>query len=223
MKNIIIFGAGLHSLTCIDAIEQQQRFKIIGIIDSQKEIGSSHEGYPVLGRQEDLVSIARKHSVTAGFIAIGDNWARKSISNEVLKLLPKFNFVNVIHPTAVFGKNVKLGKGTFVGAQCFISSHSKIGDYCLIHQKATLGLHNLIEDFSSISVGSITGGKVTVRKYSAITLGVIIHSRLEVGPHTVVGSGSIVTKSLPSMSICLGQPARVVRSRKEGEPYLKSG
>ena len=222
MKDILLFGAGLHSLTCIDAIEQQQECRIIGIIDSKREIGSSYDGYEILGRQENVVAIAEKYAVKSGFVAIGDNWARKCVSEEVLKLIPDFDFVNVIHPTAVFGKEIKLGRGIFIGAQSFISSYSKIGNSCLIHQKTLLGLHNLMEDFSSVSVGSIVGGKVTIRECSALTLGVIVHSRLEIGPNTVVGSGAIVTKSLPSMSVCLGQPARVVRSRKEGEPYFKS-
>jgi acetyltransferase-like isoleucine patch superfamily enzyme len=79
----------------------------------------------------------------------------------------------------------------------------------------------VVEDFASISAGSITGGYVRIGKHSAITLGVTIMDRLEIGENTVVGSGSLVTKSLPSNVLAYGNPAKVVRERAKGEKFLK--
>ncbi|MEJ2595349.1 MAG: NeuD/PglB/VioB family sugar acetyltransferase [bacterium] len=222
-QKIFLFGAGLHAQTCIDALEKQGKYQLVGLIDSVKQIGSLVDGYPVLGRMDDLADLASQHNTQTGMIAIGDNWVRYKLHKEIEACLPGFEFVNIIHPTAVFGKAVILGKGIFIGAQAFISSHTTIGEFCLVHQKVHLGLHNQLSDFVSISAGSLTGGMVTIGDYSAITLGVVVHDRLNIGSHTLVGSGSLVTSHLPDSVVAFGSPAKIIRQRKAGDPYLKNG
>ena len=36
MKKIILVGAGGHALSCIDVIEAEKKYKIIGLIDNKK-------------------------------------------------------------------------------------------------------------------------------------------------------------------------------------------
>jgi sugar O-acyltransferase (sialic acid O-acetyltransferase NeuD family) len=221
-QKIFLFGAGQHAHTCVDVLEKQGTFMLVGYIDSVKDIGSKTGGYPVLGRLEDLKTLAAEYETSAGFIAIGDNFSMKKVHEKILKQLPDFEFVNLIHPSALFGQEVLLGKGVLIGAQSFISSHTKLGDFCLVHQQTQLGLNNIFEEYASISLGSITGGKVKVGTCSAITLGVIVQDRLNIGPHTVVGSGSLVLHDLPDHVVAYGSPARIVRKRVDGEPYLKT-
>ena len=38
MKKLYLFGGGGHSLSCIDVIEKQKKFKIKGIIDKKFKI-----------------------------------------------------------------------------------------------------------------------------------------------------------------------------------------
>lgn len=223
VKKIFLFGGGLHSQTCIDAIEQQGKYQLVGIIDSIKEKGTFVDGYKVLGRLDDLSDLIKEYDTHSGFIGIGTNWVRKKLSKEINKLVPTFEFVNIIHPTATFGKNVLLGKGILIGALTFISSSCIIGNFCLLHQKSHLGLHNHIGDYASVSLGSIIGGKVKIGMCSAITIGVVIHDRINIGSNSVIGSGSLVLKDIPDNVVCYGQPAKIIRNRKENEPYLRSG
>ena len=44
-----------------------------------------------------------------------------------------------------------------------------------------------------------------------IGAGVIILPGVEIGDNVVIGAGSVVTKSIPSDSLALGNPCRVVR------------
>ena len=37
MKKIILIGAGGHCMSCVDVIELQHKFKIVGLIDNKKE------------------------------------------------------------------------------------------------------------------------------------------------------------------------------------------
>ena len=221
IQKIFLFGAGFHGQTCIDIIEKQGKYKIIGIIDSLKEIGSFVDGYEVLGRMENLPALVKTYKTKTGFIGIGDNWIRKRISEDIYKREPAFEFVNIIHPSAIFGKNVTLGKGILIGADTFISSSCKLGDFCFLHHKAMLGLHNHLADFSSVSLGSLTGGKVSIGSCSAITLRVVVMDRINIGTSTIVGLGSVVVKDLPDFVVAYGNPAKIIRNRKADDAYLQ--
>ena len=45
----------------IDVIEQEAQFKIAGIIDKPELLGSNILGYPVIGTDSDLESLANKY------------------------------------------------------------------------------------------------------------------------------------------------------------------
>lgn len=222
-KRIFLFGGGLHSLSCIDIIEKQEKFELAGIIDSEKEIGSQIDEYKIIGRIEDLPELLNIYQVKAGFISVGDNWVRKKIYEQILWCCPDFKFVNLIHPSAVLGKHVKIGKGVFVGAQAFISSDCRVDDFVLLHQKAHIGLLNHAKNFSSISLGSLTGGRVSIGEFTAVTIGVVVADRVSIGQHTVIGAGSLVVRDVPGYVTAYGNPVTIVRKRKEGDTYLKSG
>ena len=38
-SEIILIGAGGHAISCIDIIEQQDKFKIAGLIGNEEELG----------------------------------------------------------------------------------------------------------------------------------------------------------------------------------------
>jgi FlaA1/EpsC-like NDP-sugar epimerase len=57
MKRILLFGGGNQVHYTIDIIEKENKYEVVGIIDSVHEIGTERYGYKVLGRQGDLKSI----------------------------------------------------------------------------------------------------------------------------------------------------------------------
>lgn len=222
MKNLVIFGGGLHANVCIDIFEKSEDYNIVGIIDSQAEIGAMLHGYPVIGRQEDLVALIALHQIAAGFITLGDNYDRKLVRDLIISLVPDFQFVNAVHPSVIIGRNVKLGVGIALLAKVAVGSGADIQDFCILNTGAQLDHDCYMGEFSHLSGGSITGGKVRIGKFSAITLGVVIIDRVSIGENTVVGSGSVVMHDLPDNVLAYGTPARVVKSREPGEKFLKS-
>jgi sugar O-acyltransferase (sialic acid O-acetyltransferase NeuD family) len=221
MKNIILFGAGNQAHYTIDIIEKENKYNIIGVIDSVHEIGTFRFGYEVLGRVDDLISIQQKYNIEGGIISIGDNWSRYAVYNQIIKLVPNFKFVNAIHPSVIIGNTTKLGSGIVAMAGCIFNPLATIGNFTFFATGAQVEHDNVIHDFSSISAGSITGGYVILGKFSAITLGVTVLDRIEIGENTVVGAGSLVTKSLPDNVLAYGAPAQIIRSRKQFEKFLK--
>jgi sugar O-acyltransferase (sialic acid O-acetyltransferase NeuD family) len=222
MENIVLFGGGLQASYCIDIVKKENKYNIVGIIDSLREIGSELYGYPVIGRQEQIKELIKKYDIYGGLITIGDNWSRKIVYESITNQIHDFRFVNAIHPSTIIGMNVEFGVGVVTMAGCIINPNCKVGNFCFFATGAQLEHNCTIQDFASISAGSITGGKVTIGKYTAITLGVVIMDRLNIGENTVVGSGSLVTKDLPDNVLAYGNPARIIRQRKPGEKFLKS-
>lgn len=222
MENLVLFGGGLHANVCIDIFEKDGKYNIVGIIDSIAEIGSSMFGYPVIGRQEDIIELIETYRIAVGFITIGDNYARKFVRDIIISLVPDLLFVNAIHPSVSIGRNVKLGIGIVMMANVVVNPDSEIEDFCILNTGAQLEHNCYMGEFSHLSAGSITGGKVTIGKFSAITLGVTIIDRVSIGENTVVGSGSVVLKDLPDNVLAYGNPAVIIRPRKAGEKFLKS-
>lgn len=222
MENIVLFGGGLHANVCIDIIEKESRYKIIGIIDSIAEIGTDMFGYTVIGRQEEIITLKEKYDIKGGLITIGDNYARCYVRDFILSEIPDFKFINAIHPTVPIGRNVKIGVGNVIMAGAIINPDTEIEDFCIINTGAQLEHNCFMGSFSHLSAGSITGGKVRIGRFSAITLNVTILDRLNIGENTVVGSGSVVLKDLPDNVLAYGNPAKIIRTRKPGEKFLKS-
>jgi sugar O-acyltransferase (sialic acid O-acetyltransferase NeuD family) len=222
MENIVLFGGGLHANVCIDIIEKESKYKIVGIIDSVADVGTTMFGYPVIGKQEDIVELQIEYNIKGGLITIGDNYARCFVRDFIVSKAPEFKFVNAIHPTVSIGRNVKIGIGNVIMAGAIINPDSEIEDFCILNTGAQLEHNCFMGEFSHLSAGSITGGKVRIGKFSAITLNVTIIDRLNIGENTVIGSGSVVLKDLPDNVLAYGNPAKIIRTRKSGEKFLKS-
>lgn len=221
MRNLVLIGGGNQAHYTIDIIEKEKKYNIIGIIDSVNEVGSNRFGYKILGRQEDIQRIVKDYNIEVGLISIGDNWSRYYVYNQIVDKIPNFEFVNAIHPSVIIGKDVQLGVGIVAMAGCIFNPKSIIGNFTFFATGAQVEHDCFIDEFASISAGSITGGFVKLGKFSAITLGVTVVDRVEIGSNTVVGSGSLVVKSLPENVLAYGNPCKIIRTRNEGEKFLK--
>jgi acetyltransferase-like isoleucine patch superfamily enzyme len=61
---------------------------------------------------------------------------------------------------------------------------------------------------------------VTVGEFTVIALGANLIHGVTIGEHSVVGAGATVVRNVPPYVVAYGTPARVVRPRQPGDPYL---
>lgn len=221
MKKILLFGGGNQVHYTIDIIEKENKYEIVGIIDSVHPIQTDRYGYKVLGRQENLIDIVEKYNIDAGIITIGDNWSRFIVYNAIIKQIPSFEFVNAIHPSVIIGKNVELGFGVVMMAGVIVNPLAKIGNFTFFATGCQIEHDCIIEDYASVSAGSVMGGYVSIGRFSAVTLGVTILDRLKIGENSVIGSGSLVLKDIPDNVLAYGNPINKIRGRAIGEKFLK--
>ncbi|MCG2461896.1 acetyltransferase [Flavobacteriaceae bacterium F89] len=223
MQNIVILGASGHGSVILDSIEKFGRYKVIGFLDSFKKRGAMQNGYQVLGSELDLPYLIDKFQIHGGVVAIGDNWTRKRVVERITKLVPSFNLIKVVHPSAVIGKDVRIGKGSVILPGVVINTNAIVGDFCIINTNSSLGHDGRMENYSSLASGVCTGGNFSLGEFSAVSLGVTVLENTSIGEHTVIGAGSLVLKDIGSFVMAYGSPARVVRPRLVGESYLTGG
>lgn len=219
MENIVIIGSSGHSKVIIDIIESANELKIIGLCD-QSRTGEDTQGYKVLGKQEDLPELIRKHTIHGVIVAIGDNFIRSKVSAFIKKICPNLRFVSAIHPNASIGRDVKIGKGSVVMSGVIINSNSVVGESCILNTASSLDHDSNLEDFASLSPGVRTGGNCRIGKLSAIGIGATLIHNINIGEETIIGAGSTVLTNIESLVIAYGSPAKVIRARKSGEKYL---
>jgi FlaA1/EpsC-like NDP-sugar epimerase len=68
----IIIGSSGHAKVAIDIIEKEDKYAIVGLIDSFKNVGETVFGYTIIGAEENLPELVETYNLFGGFIAIGD-------------------------------------------------------------------------------------------------------------------------------------------------------
>jgi len=221
MDKILVIGASGHAKVVVEAIELVKKYEIFGFIDTYKNQGDKVLGYEILGKESELIALAAK-GIKKGVIAIGDNWIRSILYHKIIELVPDFEFISVVHPSAVISSYSRIGKGTVILASGTVNTDSEVGDFCIINTNANLGHDSTLKDFSSLAPGVTTGGNVFVGQFTAISLGVVVLQNISIGEHNVIGAGAVVTNDIEDFTVSYGVPSKTIRMREKGEKYLNS-
>jgi sugar O-acyltransferase (sialic acid O-acetyltransferase NeuD family) len=191
VKEIILIGAGGHCKSVIDIIEQDGQFKIIGIVDKPELIGMDILGYPIIGEDSDLESLAKIYSyalVTVGQIRSSEtrirlfNLAKKAgfslpiiISSRayVSQHADVFDGTVIMHDVLI-NAGVSIGSNCIVNSKTLIEHDSKILDHCHISTSVTINGGVVIEEGCFIGSGVVTNNSITIKRNSFIKAGSII-------------------------------------------------
>lgn len=139
-----------------------------------------------------------------------------------------FNFVNaygcIVGDGSKVGSFVEIQKGSTIGKNCKISSHTFICEGVHIHDNVFVG-HNVsfINDKFPKSVnkdGSMqteadwTVMETIVEEGVSIGTSSTILCGITIGKNALVGAGSVVTKDVPAGVTVAGNPARIIKSKR---------
>lgn len=221
-QRLAVIGSSGHASVVTDAIELGRAYDIVGYLDDTVPKDTIRRGYPVLGRIDEAGAVFAKKMINGTVIAIGDNWARKGIYLNLREEFPNLEFPAIKHPSAVIAASTEIGPGTVVLACAHVGPGSRVGEFCIINTGSSIDHDCRMRDFSSLAPGVSTGGFVNVGECSAVGVGASISDRISIGNHSVIGTGAVVVRDIPDLAVAYGNPARVQRSRREGEAYLKS-
>tara|TARA_B100001057_G_C22852977_1_gene951707 strand:- start:1838 stop:2398 length:561 start_codon:yes stop_codon:yes gene_type:complete len=182
-----IIGAGGHAKVVIDSIGENKYSEIYFYDDKFPKIKKIYN-FNIVGKPIDLPE--DKNDLY--FVAIGDNNARKKISDELL--LKNLTLDIIINNTSLVSKKAKILSGTFVGPRAIINSGALIERGCIINTAAIIEHDCKIRQFVHIAPRAVLGGNVLVNELSLVGLGTIILPNVNINKNSIVKAGSLIKK-----------------------------
>lgn len=163
MEKILLIGGGGHCKACIDVIEQENKYKIAGIIDKPELKGQKVLGYEIIGCDNDIEELFKKYK--NAFITVGhikSNSLRVKLFNHIKNI--GYNIPIIISPLSYISKHSFIEEGTIIMHHALVNADVNIGKNCIINTKALIEHDTKIEDHCHISTASVINGGVLVKE-----------------------------------------------------------
>lgn len=210
MKKLLIVGAGGHGKVVLDLARAQGAYMPIAVADDRwshpEQQGGLWYGPVAWGRR----LLAEDDTIEA-VIAIGDNRIRRRVAEQLG--LSEERYAVLVHPQAVLGSYVTLGKGTVIQPGAIVNYGARVGSHCVLNTGAIIEHDCRIGSFTHLSPGTAIAGNVTVGEGTHIGIGATVIQGIEIGAWSTIGAGAVVIRPIPGGCTAIGIPARPVALR----------
>lgn len=117
-----------------------------------------------------------------------------------------------VYNSSIIFYPIKVGKNCWIGPNTILdgSGGLEIGNFCTISCGVQVYSHNNVLQTLSSKTMPIERAQVTIGNNVYIGPNTVISSGTTIGNYCVIGVGTFVNKDLPSNSIAVGQPARII-------------
>ena len=212
MKDIAIFGVGGFGREVLALIKDinkvEPTWNIVGFFDDGYEKGIMVNGYPNLGKTEDLNKWPTPISLA---VSIGSPVIKKEILGKITN--PLVDYPTLIHPSVWIGDKefVEIGKGCIICAGVMITTNIHIKDFVILNLQCTVGHDTIINNHASFMPSVNISGEVNIGEGVYVGTGAKIINQLVIGEYTIVGAGAVVAKTLPAHCTAVGVPAKPIK------------
>jgi sugar O-acyltransferase (sialic acid O-acetyltransferase NeuD family) len=207
-KRIYIIGAGDFGREMESWLEDLPNFKneyeIKGYLDNDsKSLQNKPTDYEIVGTHEEMEFNENDYVV----IAISNSKVRKRIAES---LINKVNFFTYIAPNVTIGKFTKIGSGSIICSNCFISTNTVIGDFVIVNAGSNIGHDCIIESYCSLMANVDIGGSVILGEGVFIGTKATIIPKKRIFRGIIIGAGTIVIRNLNKVGTYFGNPAKYI-------------
>lgn len=161
------------------------------------------------------------HVQMEGSVTIGDNCV---ISSEVVIGSTGFGYyrdLNGNNAVVPHIGGVRIGNNVDIGANTCIDrgtiDNTEIGDYTKIDNLCHIGHNVKIGKNVFVIALSMIGGSAVLEDEVYVAPGAKIMNQIHVGNNAFVGMGTVVIKDVEKNDVVVGNPAKVIRKRKEND------
>ena len=200
-RRLIILGASGHGKVAAD-IAIRSGYEEILFLDDNPEARECL-GWPVVGRVSEADGYQGDF-----FVAIGNPTVRERIQNK-LEGQGK-NLALLIHPSAILGIGVTIGKGSILMAGVVVNPCAEIGKGCILNTAASVDHDCKVGDYVHVSVGAHIAGTVTIGAKTWIGVGAAVRNNVTIAQNCMIGAGATVVSSITEAGTYIGTPARKI-------------
>lgn len=210
MKQLIIIGAGgfgreIHNMLP-ECHGYGDSFLLKGFINDISDALDGFDGYaPIIGTIQDYVP----EPDDVFICAIGDISGRKKCVE--LLLNRGAEFITLVHRSAGWDRNTKVGKGCIMGVRVGISCDCEIGDFTIMQNECIVGHDTQIGSFCHFHARGFVAGRVQIGNEVHVGPYAMIHPDKKVGQGATIGAGAFVVRNVKAGSTVYGNPGRILK------------
>ncbi len=206
---IAFLGSGSLAIDLCERVLLWNQYEVAGFIDANSEKGTTINGFPVLGNDDDVIQLYREGVFDCIFIAIGymTFQVREKLYDRFKGIVPFANIISpsaYVHPTAILGEGIQLSDGVY------IAQHAVIEDNVLITLHSIVNHGNHIKKHTFFSTRVTPAGNVTIGERCFIGVGVIISDGITICDDVWLSPGSIVVSDIKKPGQYLSAAARLI-------------
>jgi sugar O-acyltransferase (sialic acid O-acetyltransferase NeuD family) len=215
-RDLVIVGTGGTSVDILDAVHALNTaadgptFRPVCFLDdSATRIGTTFHGLPVRGPLDTAAQMTGCLFIN-GIGSPNNFWRRDDFVNRLG--VPADRFATVVHPTASVSPWATLGPGTAILQHVTVSATAQVGAHVVVLPQTVISHDCVIGDHVCLTGGVCLSGGVRVGARSYIGTNACVMNGVTIHEGSLVGMGSVVLQDVPSGSVVVGNPARLLRS-----------
>ena len=208
MKKLYIVGAGGFGREVYAWVKQHPEFNkswvLAGFLDDNAEALSPFGNF-------SSVAPLKNHQVSNSNVyicALGLPLVKAKLMAPLIE--QKAEFISFVHPTAIIGERVKLGRGVVICPGVCVSVDISIGDFSMIGPNTTIGHDGTIGAWCTLCAQCDITGRVTINDGVFLGSCVSIIPGKKIGSKSILGAGSVVISDVPEGVTAVGNPARIL-------------
>lgn len=212
---ILVLGAGGHAKVVIELLRAGGQ-AVAGLIDAD---ATPREvlGVPVIGNDESLEGL-RRSGLQLAFVALGDNVLRYRLGQRLAAF--GYHLVNAISPAATVSPSARIGVGVAMMGGVVVNADVQIGDLAIVNTGARIDHDCVLGEACHVAPGAVLTGDVHVDRLAFLGAACCVIPGMRIGESALVGAGACVTSHIPSHTLAIGVPARVVRAKGDAKVSL---
>ncbi len=195
MKPIVLIGGGGHCRACIDVVNAEGKYEVMGLVVQRNNEDRISCELPVLGSDDNLREILDKYK--NALVSVGQ--IKSSEVRQTLYRLVK-NYSGVLpvvrSPFSYASRSATIGEGSVIMHGAVLNAHSSIGVNCIINCQALIEHDVIVGDHCHISTGVKLNGGVGIGSGTFVGSGAVIKEGVQIGKNVVIGAGKTILKNV---------------------------